>query len=182
MLKKINCLIRLIIFKIFNNNKINYSHNIHKISVTSLNTLDIHDGTIIFNGSATIMENSKIGVRNGGKITIGSNFFANRNLSCVCYDNIVIKDNVSIGPNVSIYDHDHCFNENGKTNKGYKVGNITIGNNVWIGAGVIILRDTIIGDNCIIGAGTVVKGIIPNNSLVTSDRKVKIVKLRKKDI
>ena len=39
---------------------------------------------------------------------------------------------------------------------------ITIGNNVWIGAGAIILAGTTIGDNTVIGAGSVVKGDIPS--------------------
>lgn len=180
MLKRIKNIIRLVILKIINNKKINYLHNICKISICSINSIEIKKGIINFNGSATIMENSKIAVRNGGKICIGNNFFANRNFSCVCYNNILIKDNVSIGPNVAVYDHDHCFDENGKTNKGYKTGSIIIGNNVWIGAGAILLRDTIIEDNCVIGAGTIIKGHIPANSLVTSDRKLIVRKLTKK--
>lgn len=43
---------------------------------------------------------------------------------------------------------------------------IEIGNNVWIGLNAIILKDTIIGDNCVIAAGSVVKGIIPSNTIV----------------
>ena len=45
---------------------------------------------------------------------------------------------------------------------------------------ITILKDTIIGDNCVIGAGTIVKGNIPNNSIVTSDRKTVIKELKKR--
>ncbi len=40
---------------------------------------------------------------------------------------------------------------------------IVIGNNVWIGAGAVILAGTVIREDSIIGAGSVVKGEIPTN-------------------
>lgn len=43
---------------------------------------------------------------------------------------------------------------------------IKIGNNVWIGMNAIILKGTTIGDNSIISAGSIVKGIFPNNSII----------------
>ena len=42
---------------------------------------------------------------------------------------------------------------------------ITIGNNVWIGGGVIVLPGVTIGENSIIGAGSVVTKDIPANCL-----------------
>lgn len=46
------------------------------------------------------------------------------------------------------------------------IRNIRIGNNVFIGKKAILLPGCTIGDNCIIGAGAVVRGNIPENSLV----------------
>lgn len=43
---------------------------------------------------------------------------------------------------------------------------ITIGNNCFIGARTTILPGTIIDDNCIIGACSVVKGHVPEGSIV----------------
>ena len=71
-----------------------------------------------------------------------------------------------------IYDHDHKFTAKGIVPGEYKTGAVEIGNNCWIGAGVIILRNTKIGDNCVIGAGCVVKGNVPDKSLVTSPREM----------
>jgi acetyltransferase-like isoleucine patch superfamily enzyme len=51
---------------------------------------------------------------------------------------------------------------------------IVIGNNVWIGAGAIILPGTTIGDGAVIAAGTVVKGRIPGRSIVKAETSLKI--------
>ena len=48
-------------------------------------------------------------------------------------------------------------------------GRPKIGNNVYIGASVIIIGDIIIGDNCIIGAGSVITKNIPSNSTVVGN-------------
>ena len=45
--------------------------------------------------------------------------------------------------------------------QGHESGSITIGNNVWIGAGAIILPNVKIGDGVIIGAGSVVTNPLP---------------------
>jgi acetyltransferase-like isoleucine patch superfamily enzyme len=44
-------------------------------------------------------------------------------------------------------------------------GPIKIGSNVFIGYGAIILPGTVIEDNCVIGAGSVVRGVVPQNSV-----------------
>jgi acetyltransferase-like isoleucine patch superfamily enzyme len=55
---------------------------------------------------------------------------------------------------------------------------INIGNNVWIGAGGIILDGVTLGDNVVVGAGTVVSEDVPSGCLVTASRDLKIVALR----
>jgi acetyltransferase-like isoleucine patch superfamily enzyme len=45
-------------------------------------------------------------------------------------------------------------------------GEIKIGNNTFIGSNAMILAGTRIGCNCVIGAGSVVRGVIPDNSVV----------------
>ena len=57
----------------------------------------------------------------------------------------------------------------GKTNRGENAGCPTIGDNVWIGANVTILKNSVIGDNCVIGAGSVVKGKYHSNTLVVGN-------------
>jgi acetyltransferase-like isoleucine patch superfamily enzyme len=45
-------------------------------------------------------------------------------------------------------------------------GTIKVGDNVYIGIGCILLPNTVIGSNCIIGSGSVVRGVIPDGSVV----------------
>lgn len=79
---------------------------------------------------------------------------------------------------MTIYDHDHKFNANG-IQSDFNYGSVIIDNGCWIAANVTILRNTHIGEGCVIGAGTVVKGEIPPHSLVTNDRGLNIVPIRK---
>lgn len=179
ILKKLLNFYRVLIIKCFNFNSFFYRKGILSVNLASSKCIQIKKGKIVCNGYITIPKTSILSVNDGGNIEIGKNCFINNNVICVAHNDIRIGDNVSIGPNCCLYDHDHDFDENGQIHGKYKKGNIKIGDNVWLGAGVIILRNTIIGDNCIIGAGTVVKGKIPNNSLVTSGRNLKIIPLKK---
>ena len=78
---------------------------------------------------------------------------------------------VTIGENVLITGS-RILTHDASTKKflGYtKLGSVTIGNNVFIGLGCIILQGVIIGSNVIVGAGTVVSKDIPDNSVVVGN-------------
>lgn len=75
---------------------------------------------------------------------------------------IEIGDDVVMANRVQILAHDNSAEHA----TGYqKVGRVIIGNNVFIGAGALILPGVTIGDNCVIGAQAVVTKDIPANSL-----------------
>lgn len=73
-------------------------------------------------------------------------------------------DNVNLGPNVVIATTNHDKYDDRKT--GYRRG-VSIGNNVWIGAGCVITAGVTIGDNVTIGAGCVIRSDIPSNTIVS---------------
>jgi maltose O-acetyltransferase len=79
---------------------------------------------------------------------------------------IEIGDNVVLAPRVHILAHD---SSTGLFNGYTKVANVTIGNNVFIGAGSIVLMGVTIGDNVIIGAGSIVAKDIPANSVAVGN-------------
>ena len=79
---------------------------------------------------------------------------------------ISIGDHVVLAPRVHILAHDAST----KVFLGYtRVANTRIGNNVFIGAGSIILPGVTLGDNVIIGAGSVVSKDIPNDTVAAGN-------------
>ena len=116
-------------------------------------------------------DGAKIRVRKGAACVIGKNVSINSNNMVACHEKITIGDNVQFSPNVQIYDHDHDFRADGGISAmKYKTSPVQIGNNVWIGANTVILRGTVIGNNCVIAAGSIVKGIISDNSVYIQKR------------
>ena len=99
----------------------------------------------------------------GYNISIGENFYSNYN--CIILDcaKVTIGDNVFFAPNVGLYTAGHPIHyEIRNTGMEYAFP-ITIGDNVWLGGGVIVTPGIAIGDNAVIGAGSVVTKDIPAN-------------------
>lgn len=109
----------------------------------------------------------------GGSLSVGDKCFFNRNVSITCKKEIRIGDRCQIANNVVIVDHDHAGSEDWGS---YVENPVLIGNDVWIGAGAVILRGTVIGDKAVIGAGSIVKGNVPAGSVFYQKRE-KVVKL-----
>ena len=101
---------------------------------------------------------TKIEVRPGGELRIGSGCFVNYGVDIVAGSTVVLGDGVLVGPLVSIVDDDMHQLEPGRPRR---VAPITIGDDVWLGRGVVVLPGTTIGDHSVIGAGSVVRGEVP---------------------
>ena len=99
----------------------------------------------------------------GANIEVGDNFYANFNLTILDANKVVIGDNVFIAPNVGLHTSGHPLDVK-RRNAGLEYARpITIGNNVWIGAGVNVMPGVRIGSNSVIGAGSVVTRDVPAN-------------------
>ena len=110
---------------------------------------------------------ARIRVMDDGILEIGDNCFFNCNAFLTVMGKTVIGDNCRFGPNVLIFDHDHDFRAEGGVASGkMKIGEVVIGNNVWIGGNCQILKGSIIGDGAVIAAGTTIKGVIPPKTIV----------------
>jgi maltose O-acetyltransferase len=99
----------------------------------------------------------------GTNIIVGENFFMNFN--CVILDCalVTIGKNVMCGPYVQIYTAYHPLVAEERIKGPELAAPITIGDNVWLGGGVIICPGVTIGNNTTIGAGSVVTKNIPDN-------------------
>ena len=130
-----------------------------KIEASSLGKVIISERTTIDGG--TVCRASS------GELIIGSHVYINRNCNIVSHESIKIGRKCTIGPNVCIYDHDHNYRSHNRDTE-YVTKPITIGDNVWIGSNVIIIKGITIGDNSVIAAGAIVRTDVPANSIYVS--------------
>lgn len=105
----------------------------------------------------------------GYNITVGDNFFLNINGKLMDSGKITIGNNVFIAPDVCIITEEHAMNVEQRVEGLEYTHPVTVGDNVWICAGAIILPGVTIGSNSVIGAGSVVTKDIPPNSLAVGN-------------
>lgn len=94
---------------------------------------------------------------------LGHHVYANFNLTLVDDGDIFIGNHVMFGPNVTLTTAGHPIMPQLRQEGMQFNIPIRIGNNVWIGAGTIVLPGVTIGENTVIGAGSVVTKDIPAN-------------------
>ena len=101
----------------------------------------------------------------GYNISVGKNFYANHNLIILDGAKVSFGDNVFIAPNCTFSTAGHPIDKD-RRNKGLEYAHpITVGDNVWFGANVVVMPKVRIGSNVVIGAGSHVNKDIPDNSL-----------------
>lgn len=104
-------------------------------------------------------------------VKIGSNFVINENVYILGFNSIVIGNNVVLSASCMLIDSGLNLDS---VDRGHINNKIIIGNNVWIGAGAIVLPGVKIGDNAVIGAGSVVTKNVPQNIIVAGNPAKKI--------
>ena len=99
----------------------------------------------------------------GHHVHFGSGIYANSNLTIVDDGHVYVGDKVMFGPNVMITTANHPIEPTLRA-KGLQYNkDVYVGENTWIGAGVIIVPGVRIGKNTVIGGGSVVTKDIPDN-------------------
>jgi maltose O-acetyltransferase len=97
----------------------------------------------------------------GYQTTIGARSFANWGLVLLDVGRITIGDDVQFGPNVQLLTATHPLQPGLRRDKWEAAEPVTIGDNVWLGGGVIVLPGVTIGPDTVIGAGAVVTRDLP---------------------
>jgi acetyltransferase-like isoleucine patch superfamily enzyme len=168
---------RLVNFYLPNFKKINSNHVLYK-NVPSCQQYTKITGL----GKVEIGKNCSFGYKLGGfnkgghieiqprlpsaKIKIGDNVATNNNIFICAANNIEIGKNTLIGQNVTIMDFEAHGIAPDQRRKMGKIGQVILGENIWIGNNVTILKNSSIGDNSIVAAGAVVTGHFPANVII----------------
>lgn len=99
-------------------------------------------------------------------LAVGDDAFFNEGVTFHCTTRITVGANCKFAGHVAVMDsHQHQLHE------GEEIVSapVTIGDNVWIGYGAIVLAGVTIGDHAVIGAGAVVTRDIPDRAIVAGN-------------
>jgi len=119
------------------------------------------NASLMVNGGFSVYSGSRIYINNNAKLIFGSGYI-NNNLNLSCFSRIEIGHGVAISENVTIRDSD---DHEISTSTSEKTQPISIGNHVWIGMNVTILKGVHIGDGAVIAAGSLVNKNVPAGTL-----------------
>lgn len=105
----------------------------------------------------------------GHMITIGSDTFINYGATILDGGGITIGNHCKIGPNCQIYTINHPLDYMQRRQPVETGYHVTIGDDCWLGGGVILCPGVTIGNRCIIAAGSVVTRDIPDDTLAAGN-------------
>ena len=97
----------------------------------------------------------------GENIHVGARTFINSGLTALDVATITIGEDCQIGPNVQLLTPTHPVDPQPRRDKLEAAQPITLGDNVWLGGGVIVCPGVTIGDDTVVGAGAVVTRDLP---------------------
>ena len=105
----------------------------------------------------------------GYGIQVGANFYANHGLVILDGGGVTFGDNVFIGPSCGFHTAGHPIDAP-RRNAGLEYARpITVGSDVWFGAGVQVTPGVTIGSNVVIGTGSVVTRDVPSDCVAAGN-------------
>lgn len=139
-------------------------------SIARHTLIRVVDGGSLLLGKDVVIERFCELTASGGKIRIGSSSFLGQGTIIVAKKNISIGSDCLIAEQVTIRDQNHRFSAGELSNQsGFSARDVSIGNNVWIGAKACVLMGVTIGDNSVVGAGSIVVRSFPENSVIAGN-------------
>lgn len=105
----------------------------------------------------------------GSNIRIGARSSVNFGLVALDVAAVTVGEDCQIGPNVQLLTPTHPIEAGPRRAKLEAAKPITLGDNVWLGGGVIVCPGVRIGDDTVVGAGAVVTRDLPANVLAVGN-------------
>ena len=127
----------------------------------------VADGaTLIAGPRVHLRRNCVIEVNGSGRVEIGADTQFTYNCVVQCSTSITIGERCTIAANALLVDGNHRFRDLGTPmrEQGYDFRPLTIGDDVWIGAGAVVMAD--VGERAVVGANAVVVEPVPAYSVV----------------
>jgi len=97
----------------------------------------------------------------GSHLHVGARTFVNFGQVALDAAPIIVGDDVQIGPNVQLLTPTHPIDPDQRRHRWEAAEPIAVGDNVWLGGGVIVLPGVSIGPDTVVGAGAVVTADLP---------------------
>lgn len=128
------------------------------VYVTNPRNFEAGEGTDLYHG--TYVLNAR------GRLVLGKG----SHLGAFCYVNaaegeVRIGEHCAIGPGTRIIAYSNHYKAGRLVTQERVCADVVIGNNVFVGANVVILPGARIGDNVVVGAGSVVKGTLDADAI-----------------
>ena len=165
MINKLFYLLRYL-FKIKFNKRI--KNNSFVVLQKNVQLIVEEGGVLVFNKNVTIKANSVIYVKRNAKIVFGYSSSTGHHTEISSNNCIEIGSDVIMGAYTYITDSNHGYKDKKVPirKQHMEVGETKIGNNVWLGRNVMILKDSIVGDNSVVAAGSVVTHKFDSNKII----------------
>ncbi len=133
-----------------------------------------HRGTIRVGRNCEFAAYCDFEVHGNGMLEIGEGTYFNRYCMISAHEHVTIGKRCMFGPGVKIFDNNHQHSPETGVSSQLNTTLISIGDNSWVCTDAIILKGARIGKNCVIGAGCIVRGEVPDGSVVVNKQDVEI--------
>lgn len=115
-------------------------------------------------GSGEILLQARAGGRGMSCVEIGARTAISNNVSIIAMQSVRIGEGCQIGDGVTIFDSDfHEIDPATRSRSAGLIAPVAIGDNVWLGSRVMVLKGVTIGNNTVVAAGSVVTRALPAN-------------------
>jgi carbonic anhydrase/acetyltransferase-like protein (isoleucine patch superfamily) len=119
-------------------------------------------GELVLGSNVSLSDGCSLHVGPRGRLTIGDRVFVGRHSVIAADESVEIGRDTLIAEHCTIRDQDHhLVPEERMREVATTTSPVRVAENVWIGAGVRVLKGAQIGEGAMVAANAVVKGVIP---------------------